>query len=130
VHKQVPLKLSEVLDKYRGHPQFLGIELVDPNQRGALDDTVLHVAAATRALADIDVLVSSGAEVNAIGDLGYTPLHQAAMRGHADTVKRLLDLGADPTIRNEFGEDAIQVAEIGDHPEVAQMLKTHRMRRT
>jgi hypothetical protein len=29
-----------------------------------------------------------------------TPLHQAAFRGHLDTVKKLLELGADPTIED------------------------------
>jgi len=120
-----PTQLRAVVDKYRSHPQFLSIYIVDPNQRGALDDTLLHIAAAIRALEDIDVLVSAGADMNAVGDLGYTPLHHAAMRGHIDTVKKLLELGADPSIKNEYGEDAIQAAEMGGHGEVVRILKNH-----
>jgi len=45
-------------------------------------------------------LVEQGADVNCL-DLGEnTPLHWAAMRGHVEICKFLLDSGADRNVRN------------------------------
>jgi hypothetical protein len=38
-------ELANVIKNYRSHPQFLGIDILDLNQLGALDDTMLHIAA-------------------------------------------------------------------------------------
>ena len=92
------MKLAAVIKKYQGHPEFLGIDIVDPNQPGAVDDTLLHLTARTGDLEGIEVLIASGAQVNAIGDLGNTPLHQAAMMGKVDSVRKLLQLGADSSL--------------------------------
>jgi uncharacterized protein len=74
-------KLAAVIEKYRSHPEFLGIEVVDLNQPGAVDNTLLHIAARSGTVDDIRTLVSSGARINIPGDLGNTPLHEAALRG-------------------------------------------------
>lgn len=45
--------VTEVFLKYKNHPEFLGVELLDANQQGAVDDTLLHIAARMgEALAD------------------------------------------------------------------------------
>jgi uncharacterized protein len=114
--------LEEVLSNYRNHPEFLGIELTRADQRGAVDDTPLHIAARRGALEDIMVLVAHGAGVNLPGDLGNTPLHQAAMTGQTSAVLKLLELGADPALRNEFSETALRVAQLGGHAKVIDAL--------
>jgi ankyrin repeat protein len=118
-------KLTAVIEKYRNHPEFLGIAVDDPNQPGAVDDTLLHLAARSGAVGDLEVLVESGARVNVLGDLGNTPLHQAAMNGQLSSIRKLLELGADAKLRNEFGQTALQVAELGGHAEVVRVLKVH-----
>ena len=70
---RISAALQAVVERYGAHPQFLGIDITDPNQRGALDDTMLHVAASRGAVDDIEVLVGYGADPDASGDLGYTP---------------------------------------------------------
>jgi ankyrin repeat protein len=95
--------LATVIEKYERYPQFLGIEITDVNQRAAMNDTMLHFAAELGSTEDIDVLVTSGAEVNAVGDIGNTPLHGAALMGKVAAARRLLELGANPTLRNELG---------------------------
>jgi len=88
-----------------------------------MNDTMLHFAAESGATEDIEVLVASGAEVNAIGDIENTPLHSAAMMGKFPAAKRLLELGADPTIKNELGQNALDVAKIGGHERLAEHLR-------
>jgi ankyrin repeat protein len=117
-------KLAAIINKYRSHPEFLGITIDDPNQPGAVDDTLLHLSARKGAIEDIDILVSSGAVVDASGDLGNTPLHQAAMTGQVESVRALIRLGASKEKRNEFGQTPLDVAELGGKREVAQILKS------
>ena len=42
---------------------------------------------------------------------GGTPLHSAAFRGHPDAVAMLLELGADPALRNKLGRTCLEVAQ-------------------
>jgi ankyrin repeat protein len=116
------MKLAAVIKKYQDHPEFLGIDIVDPNQPGAVNDTLLHLTARTGDLEGIEVLIASGGQVNAIGDIGNTPLHQAAMTGKVDSVRKLLQLGADSSLKNKFDQTALEVAELGGHREVAEIL--------
>jgi uncharacterized protein len=114
--------LEEVLAKYRSHPEFLGVGLIHANQRGAVDDTPLHIAARKGEVGDLVVLVEHGAEVDLPGDLGNTPLHQAAMAGQAAAVAKLLELGANASLRNEFSETPLRVAQQGGHTHVIEVL--------
>ena len=119
--------LLAVIEKYRTIPEFLAIDLVDPNQHGNTGDTLLHIVAFREALEDMEILVACGAEINALGDLGDTPLHQAASAGKIRSVKKLLAWGADATIKNEDGETALDLAEMMGHSDIAKLLK-ERMR--
>jgi ankyrin repeat protein len=46
------------------------------------------------------------------------------MRAQVESVKKLLQLGADLDRKNEFGETALDVANLGEHHEVALILKS------
>jgi ankyrin repeat protein len=125
MHKQMPLAmtLTEVLRKYQSHPEFLGLVLSDPNQKGAMEDSPLHIAARKGELEDIEVLVAHGGNVNLIGDIGNSPLHEASLAGRVLVVNRLLELGADPSIRNEFAQTALDMALSGNHADIVAILK-------
>jgi len=120
--------LTELIEKYRRSPEFIFVNLTGPNQTGMTGDTLLHAAAVRGALEDIEVLVASGALVNAVGDLGNTPLHHAASRGMVDIVNKLLESGADVKIKNEFGQTALDIAILMKRSPVVKILKAHNTR--
>ena len=55
---------------------------------------------------------------------GNTPLHWAALNGHLPAVKLLIEAGADPTVMNKAGKDAVHEAETSEKNEVATWLLT------
>jgi ankyrin repeat protein len=54
---------------------------------------------------------------------GRTPLHLAAMHGHADTVDMLIHNSADPNARDAEGRTALALAEGAGHRDVAARLR-------
>jgi ankyrin repeat protein len=71
-----------------------------PNEFDDLGKTPLHYAAEGGHLQVIELLIASGADVNANDErvIGNTPLRQVAARCSYEVAKILIDAGADPTI--------------------------------
>jgi ankyrin repeat protein len=53
---------------------------------------------------------------------GWTPLHTAADKGHAEVVKLLLKKGADTAVSNIDGATPLYRAACGGHIEVLRLL--------
>jgi len=117
-------KLAAVIKKYRTYPNFIGIDILDVNQAGSVDDTMLHIAAWNGELGDIQILIDAGADVNAKGDLGNTPLHGAAMKGQVEAVTLLLNRGANPKLANEDNQTPLGVAKLGRKAAVVKLLES------
>lgn len=60
--------------------------------------------------------------LNAQNKAGNTALHWAALNGHLEAVKVLLEEGSDPTITNQRGHDAVYEAELNDKREVVEWV--------
>lgn len=60
--------------------------------------------------------------MNGQNTAGNTPLHWAALNGHLECVKVLLDNGADPTITNKAGHDPVYEAELNDKKDVVEWV--------
>ncbi|KAI1005761.1 hypothetical protein K3495_g2455 [Podosphaera aphanis] len=60
--------------------------------------------------------------LNAQNLAGNTALHWAALNGHLETVQVLIEHGANPTIRNCRGHDAIYEAELNDKTEIVEWV--------
>jgi ankyrin repeat protein len=52
-------------------------------------------------------LLDGGADVNARGEDGYTPLHGATCWGHLDVVKFLVDRSADISARRNMSDGGL-----------------------
>jgi ankyrin repeat protein len=55
-------------------------------------------------------IINAGVDINAIGDMGETPLHVAIHQEDLNLIGLLLRNGARTDIRSEFGETAIEAA--------------------
>ncbi len=91
-----------ILDAFLAH----GAEL-----RADDDRPVLH---SIQAPAMIDLLVERGADPNALGPGGDTPLHRAARLGQVSGAASLLSHGARPDVRNDRGETPALLAAIAE----------------
>lgn len=120
--------IQSILEKYANHPDFLGIDIIDINQKGSIDDAILHIAVRKNNIKDIEVLLENGADVNLAGDLGYTPIQYACMFGNVDAVKILLMSNADPMIQNEFGQTAFDIANLSKKENKAELIENLKKR--
>ena len=115
-----------------GHPAVVesllarGAEVNIPSQN-AMKVCPLHSAAAQSdpavALALTRRLLEAGADPNVRQAGGWTPLHEAARRGHAEMVGVLLGAGAQATAHNDEGTSPLDVARAGGHTEVIRLLE-------
>jgi len=96
-------------------------ELID--SRGG----ALHLMAQRNDVAAVKWLLAHGANINgrwSSQGAEVTPLHLAAARGHAEMVRVLLGVGADPTIRDSRHDgDAIDWAKHFRQPEIVRLLE-------
>lgn len=74
----------------------------------------------------MQILLESGADINARGMTGYTAMHAASAQGHTRVVQMLLEAGADIKARRFDGYTAMQLASRRGHEKVVQMLLDHR----
>ena len=70
----------------------------------------------------LHLLISAGADVNAVQERDITPLHQAADRGDASLVRLLLAAGAKVGARASNGRTAAELAMMKGHEEVLEVL--------
>ena len=63
----------------------------------------LHSAIRQADVAEVKKCISAGFDLNALDDVGQSPLHCAVFGGHADIVRLLLEVGADPNILSSDG---------------------------
>ena len=85
----------------------------------------LHYAAsnpAPQATAVVGLLLENHAYIDAASPNGSTPLMMAAMYGHPRVVVQLLENGADATLKNEQGLNALDFAHRAGRPTEAERI--------
>ena len=70
-----------------------------------------------------EALCAHGAELDARSDTQYTPLMYAAEQGRTKICEMLLALGADPSLKDTFGNTALDIARRNNKPECAALLQ-------
>ncbi len=100
----------------------------DPNTTDQVGWRPLHhtVGADYEYPETIRALVQHGAAVDGRDELQRTALHRAAGFGHTESVRLLLALGADPSLREKYGNSAADRAERTGYHSVAQLIQAHR----
>jgi ankyrin repeat protein len=93
----------------------------NPMQVRPLHSAVAHTDEAL-ALRMARRLLESGASPDVLQQGGFTPMHEAALRGHAPLVHLLLEYGADPLALNADGKRPSDCARDGGHFEVAWLI--------
>jgi len=95
---------------------------------GGMPAGALHLMAKRGDVHGVNWLIEHGADPNGrwtMWDDEVLPLHFAAHDGNADVVRALLDAGADPNLRDaKYDGDAIGWAEHGNHPEIAELIRS------
>ena len=124
-----PRSLQEILQSTSDviFPAELGERVVEIDSRDACGDTPLHVVVGRSDRYAVKLLVESGADVNAIGDMSETPLHIAIRQGDQEIVSTLLSAGAKLNIRSEFDKTPMEMAS-GVGGEMYALVKRHATR--
>lgn len=87
--------------------------------------TPLHYAAsstAETATSMVALLLEHHAYIDAASPNGTTPLMMAVRYGSPDVARRLVEEGADPTIRNQLGLTAADFARQADRPDMVELV--------
>lgn len=82
----------------------------------------LHSSVARKDMNITRILLSHGADVNAVQTDEFTPLHEAAQNGQLEMVKLLIQFGADPDMITSDGKSALDLAIEYKNSEVASFL--------
>ena len=96
----------------------------DANATIGRGDTTLMLTTSDKRIDIARLLIEYGADINATNKIfGTTALMKAARNGQKETVRMLLDAGADITPTDCFGYNALDLADAHCHKEIANMLR-------
>ncbi|MBB4569791.1 ankyrin repeat domain-containing protein [Rhizobium leucaenae] len=101
----------------------MGAEFDIPEAMRRAHPAMLHEAAGDNAFEPVRRMLALGFDVNAM--TSRTPLHEAALHGHIDMAKLLIEHGADTAIRDPYYyAPPIDWAEYNGKEEMVEFLKT------
>jgi ankyrin repeat protein len=107
--------------------KFLLENNADPNVASANSFHVapIHSACAISNFEIAELLIKSGADVNAKQMSGVTPLHSAAHNGQTKIAKLLIENGAEVNTKTEDGKSPLEMAEEKGFEETAAFIRQY-----
>jgi ankyrin repeat protein len=103
--------------------QIVEQEQREVDERDGFSYTALHIAAEEGHVPVIEYLVAKGANLEAESGLKKCrPLHYAVLGGKANSLVKLIELGAELEGRNEDGRTALWQAVLAEKPELVRTL--------
>lgn len=115
-------RLSGFLDRVVALPDFQGIKPVAVDEQSILGDTLLHFAARWGDVEAGKLLLGAGAEPNAAGEYGNTPLHDAVGQKKYEFVRLLLAHGASREHRNDDGLTPVDLIRTSNDPRLKEIF--------
>jgi ankyrin repeat protein len=117
------MKLAEFLAHLAEEGGYPGDLPVRINTRSTCGDTPLHTALWARDDEAARELIAAGADVDAAGEEGYTPLQVAIAQGNVALTVLLWSRGAAWDKVNEFGTTARDMAMSSDWPGIRSLVE-------
>lgn len=114
--------LADLLEDYGQLPEYSGIELVDVDQVSLFGDRPINIAATRGSIAEMETLLSAGADLNSPGEHGYTPLHNAVEQGAKEAVEWLISNGANRLAINDWGMSPSDLAAALNEHVIGELL--------
>jgi uncharacterized protein len=99
---------------------------VNAAAKNGLKVQALHAAVAGRNLEIVKAVLDAGGDPNAQQQAGFRPMHEAGSNANRKLAELLLLHGADPSLPNDEGKSAIDLARDKGHAEFADWLSTQR----
>jgi ankyrin repeat protein len=100
---------------------------LEAESRNGSHQRPIHSAAAHRqmgvSIEIVRLLLDRGADANRKQEGGYTPLHQAAARGHLKMVELLLERNAEVNARTDDGRTPLTLARDNGHDAASELLR-------
>ena len=99
---------------------------VNAAAKNGLKVAALHAAVAGGKLEIVKAVLEAGGDPNAQQQAGFRPIHEAGTKANRALAELLLAHGADPSLPNDTGQTAIDLAYEKGHSEFANWLASKR----
>lgn len=114
--------VGDVLARVQETVPFLGIDLLEINQRNMFNDTPLIQVMSWEDVEAATLLLENGADVAVRGEDGQTALHNAVLFGNAALVKLLLAHKAPTSSKNDDGQTPLGLAKLLGNEAIVGLL--------
>ena len=118
---QKNVELQRIFDQLHTTVDFAEVDFSDVNACALDGDNALHCVIQWGDVTAARTLITHGIDVNKAGDLGYTPLHVACMKGNMEMVKLLIENGADLFAQSD-GELPFTTARLSGYDDICDFL--------
>jgi ankyrin repeat protein len=117
-------KLQDIFEKCQNTGSWFGLKVSSVTDKNDFEDTPLHTVCSWGELQSAKVLLDAGADVNAKGDQGATPIFNAIVSGNVELVQLLLKRGASKK-HKIFGNTSVQdyAKNLGVGEDILELLK-------